>query len=56
MDDPHPWPDQRFVRFGSNVRGWILLDTVSSGYELWRQLNNFPANIPDTAMQIGPET
>ena len=51
-DDPHPWPDQDFVRFGSNARGWILLDTVASGFELWRQLNNFPANMPES-MQSG---
>jgi multidrug efflux pump subunit AcrA (membrane-fusion protein) len=41
-----PWPDQRFVRFGSKARGWVLLDTVSVGYEIWRQLNNFPPNFP----------
>ena len=40
------WPDQRFVRFGSNARGWILLDTVPAGYEVWRRLNNFPPNLP----------
>ena len=45
-EDPNPWPDQSFVRFGSNARGWILLDTVPTGFELWRQLNNFPANMP----------
>jgi multidrug efflux pump subunit AcrA (membrane-fusion protein) len=54
-NDPNPWPDQSFVRFGSNARGWILLETVASGYELWRQLNNFPANMPDAAMQTGAQ-
>jgi hypothetical protein len=43
-DDPNPWPSRDFVRFGSNARGWILLDTVAVGYEIWRQLNNFPPN------------
>lgn len=47
--DPNPWPDQRFLRFGSNARGWVLLDTVSVGFELWRQLNNFPPNLPGAA-------
>jgi RND family efflux transporter MFP subunit len=42
--DPHRWPDEDYVRFGSNARGWILLETVPIGYELWRQLNNFPPN------------
>ncbi len=41
-----PWPDQRFVRFGSTARGWVLLETVALGYEIWRQLNNFPAELP----------
>lgn len=48
-DDPAaqiPWPDQRFVRFGSNARGWVLLDTVAAGYEIWRRLNDFPPNLP----------
>ena len=42
----HPWPDRAYVRFGAKVRGWVLLDTVSTGYEVWRQLNNFPPNLP----------
>lgn len=40
--DPHPWPDSNFIRFGAGARGWVLLETVSAGFELWRQLNNFP--------------
>lgn len=44
-----PWPDQGFVRFGSVARGWVLLDTVTAGYEVWRQLNNFPADLPGYA-------
>ncbi len=45
-DDPNPWPSDNFVRFGSKVRGWILLEQVTVGYELWRQLNNFPPDFP----------
>ncbi|MDG2520539.1 HlyD family efflux transporter periplasmic adaptor subunit [Caulobacter segnis] len=37
-----PWPDQRFVRLGGKVRGWVQGRTVTVGYELWRQLNDFP--------------
>ncbi|MEO1244323.1 MAG: HlyD family efflux transporter periplasmic adaptor subunit [Pseudomonadota bacterium] len=44
-----PWPDQRFVRFGSTARGWVLLERVSVGYEVWRQMNNFPAELPGIA-------
>ncbi|MCP5346151.1 MAG: HlyD family efflux transporter periplasmic adaptor subunit [Pseudomonadales bacterium] len=48
-----PWPDQQFVRFGSTARGWVLLDTVKVGYELWRRLNNFPARLPTRSSQAG---
>ena len=41
-DDPTPWPADDYVRFGSTARGWVLLETVSVGFEIWRQLNNFP--------------
>lgn len=41
-----PWPDKGYVRFGSGARGWVLLETVSVGFEIWRQLNNFPPNFP----------
>ncbi len=40
------WPDKGYVRFGSGARGWVLLEKVSSGYEIWRRLNNFPPNFP----------
>lgn len=36
------WPPETFVRLGANVRGWVLLETVPLGFELWRLLNNFP--------------
>lgn len=36
------WPPESFVRLGANVRGWILLETVPLGFEMWRLLNNFP--------------
>ncbi|WP_292930617.1 HlyD family efflux transporter periplasmic adaptor subunit [Novosphingobium sp. PASSN1] len=37
-----PWPDLRFTKLGAKVRGWIQMETVPVGYELWRQLNDFP--------------
>lgn len=45
VEDPDhttPWPPEQFVRLGAQARAWVLLDTVRLGYELWRQLNNFP--------------
>lgn len=37
------WPSSRFLRQGVSVRGWVLLQQVAIGYEIWRQLNGFPA-------------
>jgi multidrug efflux pump subunit AcrA (membrane-fusion protein) len=39
------WPDARYLRQGVRVVGWILLDSVSLGWELWRQFNGFPPTI-----------
>ena len=50
-DAENPWPDERFVRFGASARGWVLLETVPVGYELWRQLNNFPPRLPPARSQ-----
>ena len=36
------WPPNQFVRPGGKVRGWVRGQTVQAGYELWRQLNDFP--------------
>jgi multidrug efflux pump subunit AcrA (membrane-fusion protein) len=43
------WPDRRFVRLGGKVHGWIQGETVSAGYELWRQLNDFPLDFGQRA-------
>ncbi|MFO6447800.1 HlyD family secretion protein [Erythrobacter sp. NE805] len=40
------WPEERYVRFGAAVQAFILLETVPVGYEIWRQLNNFPPELP----------
>lgn len=36
------WPEKRYLRQGVRANGWILLDEVSLGFELWRQFNGFP--------------
>lgn len=36
------WPDERYLRQGTRAMGWILLDQVSAGYEIWRKINGFP--------------
>lgn len=47
-----PWPNEDFVRFGAKARGWVLLDTVTLGYELWRRMNNFPPNFTGQPKQL----
>jgi multidrug resistance efflux pump len=39
---PDDWPSERFLRQGARANGWIMLNEVSLGYEIWRQLNGFP--------------
>jgi hypothetical protein len=46
-----PFPDVKnpnaplTLRPGAQVIGWVMLDTVSLGYELWRQFNAFPPTV-----------
>jgi multidrug efflux pump subunit AcrA (membrane-fusion protein) len=44
-EDGAEWPDARYLRQGVRVLGWILLDSVTLGWELWRQFNGFPPTI-----------
>lgn len=48
-DPAEPWPDRKYLAFGARVQGWVLLSTVSIGYEIWRQLNSFPPENPTLA-------
>jgi adhesin transport system membrane fusion protein len=43
--DEEPWPSQ--VRQGARANGWVLLDRVSAGWEIWRLFNGFPPVISD---------
>ena len=47
------WPSKRFLRQGVQARGWILLEEVSLGFELWRNLNGFPPVIADAEPKGG---
>lgn len=40
-----PWPAAEFLRQGVRAKGFVLLDQVSIGYELWRQANGFPPTV-----------
>lgn len=39
------WPEQRFLRQGGRANGWVLLDQVALGYEVWRRMNGFPQSL-----------
>lgn len=41
------WPNDRYLRQGVRANGWVLLNQVPLGYEIWRQLNGFPPIISD---------
>lgn len=47
-ESDHLWPSSRFLRQGGAVKAWILLEQVSIGYEIWRQLNGFPPMLTPT--------
>jgi len=40
-----PWPKLDQLRPGAEVNGWVMLDVVSVGFELWRQFNAFPPTV-----------
>lgn len=41
-EGPEGWPPSEHLRQGTRVNGWILLNRVRLGYELWRLWNGFP--------------
>lgn len=53
-----PWPNEDFLRQGVRAQGWVLLNRVSAGYELWRLINGFPPfrELPekDSGSYFGP--
>jgi membrane fusion protein, adhesin transport system len=49
------WPSDQFLRQGARVNGWVMLNNVSLGYELWRQLNGFPPVISKEEPKDGSE-
>ena len=40
------WPESDLLRQGIRSRGWIFLNRVTVGYELWRKFNDFPPELP----------
>lgn len=50
------WPESRFIRQGTRTNGWVLLNRVSLGYELWRQFNGFPPSLETSPDMLGATT
>ncbi|MGF1582417.1 MAG: HlyD family secretion protein [Gemmataceae bacterium] len=44
----NPWPTGFALRQGLRVNGWVLLNRVSLGWELWRRLNGFPPVVAES--------
>jgi membrane fusion protein, adhesin transport system len=58
--DEHPnwaeednWPSREFLRQGNKAVGWVFLQQVSLGWEIWRQLNGFSPVV--ASMEPGKE-
>jgi multidrug resistance efflux pump len=51
LNEDQPWPSSQFLRPGSEVHGWVMLNTVPLGFELWRQFNAFPPSLNKEEMQ-----
>ncbi|WP_224244337.1 HlyD family secretion protein [Hyalangium gracile] len=47
------WPSAAYLRQGVRVNGWVFLNRVRLGYELWRRFNGFPPSVdmPEPAKQ-----
>jgi multidrug efflux pump subunit AcrA (membrane-fusion protein) len=45
------WPDPEFLRQGNQAIGWVFLNRVSLGYEIWRRLNGFPPVLAPAAKE-----
>ncbi|TNF32449.1 MAG: HlyD family efflux transporter periplasmic adaptor subunit [Deltaproteobacteria bacterium] len=55
--EEEPWPEARYLRQGVRAKGWVLLDEVTVGFEIWRQLNGLPPAVdapPDVKPAYGP--
>ncbi|QLE79246.1 HlyD family efflux transporter periplasmic adaptor subunit [Francisella sp. Scap27] len=47
------WPTSDVLRLGTKVHGWVLLNDVSLGFEMWRRYNGFPINLNSSQLHIG---
>ncbi|MEZ4534305.1 MAG: HlyD family efflux transporter periplasmic adaptor subunit [Cyanobacteriota/Melainabacteria group bacterium] len=45
LNEDQPQLSSQFLRPGSEVHGWVMLNTVPLGFELWRQFNELPPSL-----------
>ncbi len=57
VPDPEdgPWPAASYLRQGVLAKGWVLLNRVSLGFEVWRQFNGFPPTTAPPPMAVSDE-
>lgn len=53
-DGSEEWPSARYLRQGVRANGWVLLNQVSLGFELWRQFNGFPPSVSPPGGEAAP--
>jgi multidrug resistance efflux pump len=51
--EDQPWPAPEILRQGARSNGWVLLDQVPLGYELWRRMNGFPQTVSQKSEPSG---
>jgi membrane fusion protein, adhesin transport system len=49
------WPDAEFLRQGNQVIGWVFLNRVPLGFEIWRRLNGFPPVLAPAPKKDSPK-
>ena len=49
------WPSAEFLRQGNQAVGWVFLNRVPLGYEIWRRLNGFPPVLAPASKDTGKD-
>jgi 3'-phosphoadenosine 5'-phosphosulfate sulfotransferase len=46
------WPDKNYLKQGVRANAWVLLDEVTLGFEIWRQVNGFPLTLGEKSKEF----
>jgi membrane fusion protein, adhesin transport system len=49
-----PWPAEGRLRYGTQALGWVTLQQVPLGYELWRRFNGFQLSLQKPPPPVNP--